>query len=153
MALAQNIEAIADTLWQAQQQHPFKAVPPVRDAISALGGDTLDNAYCVQQINMHRQIEAGARLVGRKIGLTSRAVQAQLGVDQPDFGMLFDHMAYGDGEEIPFALTQQPKVEAEIALVLEHDLPHERHTIADILRATASTCASRPASPATFSRR
>jgi 2-keto-4-pentenoate hydratase len=51
--------------------------------------------------------------------------------------MLFDHMAYGDGEEIPFALTQQPKVEAEIALVLAHDLPHERHTIADILRATA----------------
>jgi len=137
MAHAQTLDAIAGALWQAQRQHPFKAVPPVRDAIGALGGDTLDNAYRVQQINTQLQIEAGARLVGRKIGLTSRAVQAQLGVDQPDFGMLFDHMAYGDGEEIPFALTQQPKVEAEIALVLEHDLPHERHTIADILRATA----------------
>ncbi|HWT37480.1 MAG TPA: fumarylacetoacetate hydrolase family protein [Paraburkholderia sp.] len=137
MADSQTLQAIADALWQAQQQHPFNAVPPVRDAIGALGGDLPDNAYRVQQLNTQRQIEAGARLVGRKIGLTSRAVQTQLGVDQPDFGMLFDHMAYGDGEEIPFALTQQPKVEAEIALVLEHDLTHERHTVADILRATA----------------
>lgn len=137
MSNEKTLQAIADTLWKAQQERPFKAVPPVRDAIGALGGDTVDHAYRVQQINTQRQIDAGARVVGRKIGLTSRAVQAQLGVDQPDFGMLFDHMAYGDGEEIPFVLTQQPKVEAEIALVLEHDLLHERHTIADLLRATA----------------
>lgn len=137
MAHAQELQAIADALWRAQKETPFKAAPPVRDAIGTLDGDTIDNAYRVQQINTQRQIEAGARLVGRKIGLTSRAVQAQLGVDQPDFGMLFDHMAYGDGEAIPFALTQQPKVEAEIALVLEHDLLHERHTIAEMLRATA----------------
>jgi 2-keto-4-pentenoate hydratase len=137
MAASKTLLAIADALWQAQHQRPFKPVPPVRDAIGALGGDTLDNAYLVQQINTQRHIDGGARLVGRKIGLTSRAVQTQLGVDQPDFGMLFDHMAYGDGEEIPFALTQQPKVEAEIALVLERDLTHERHTVADLLRATA----------------
>lgn len=137
MSESQTLRTIADALWQAQQQRPFKAVPPVREAIGALGADTLANAYRVQQINTQRQVEAGARLVGRKIGLTSRAVQTQLGVDQPDFGMLFDHMAYSDGEEIPFAITQQAKVEAEIALVLEHDLPHERHTVADLLRATA----------------
>ena len=137
MAHEETLQSIADALWHAQREQPFKAVPPVRDALGALGGDIVDHAYRVQQINTRRQTEAGARLVGRKIGLTSRAVQAQLGVDQPDFGMLFDHMAYGDGETIPFALTQQPKVEAEIALVLEHDLPHERHTIADLLRATA----------------
>ncbi|CAB3806068.1 2-oxopent-4-enoate hydratase [Paraburkholderia ultramafica] len=140
MTTDQTLQAIADTLWRAQQQQPFTPftpVAPVRDAIGALNGNVLDNAYRVQRINTERQIEAGARLVGCKIGLTSRAVQAQLGVDQPDFGMLFDHMAYGDGQEIPFALTQQPRVEAEIALVLEHDLTHERHTIADVIGATA----------------
>lgn len=133
----QELQSIADALWQAQNQQPFAAVQPVREAIAALDGDALANAYRVQQINTQRQIDAGARLVGRKIGLTSVAVQKQLGVDQPDFGMLFDHMAYGDGEEIPFARTQQPKVEAEIALVLDRDLTHERHTITDILGATA----------------
>ncbi|MCP3728097.1 fumarylacetoacetate hydrolase family protein [Paraburkholderia sp. CNPSo 3272] len=132
----QTLQAIADALWNAQQQ-PFAPVPPVRDAIAAIDGNALENAYRVQSLNMKRQIASGARLVGRKIGLTSKAVQAQLGVDQPDFGMLFDHMAYGDGEEIPFAHTQQPKAEAEVALVLERDLLHERHTIADILGATA----------------
>ncbi|MGK8207837.1 2-keto-4-pentenoate hydratase [Burkholderia cenocepacia] len=131
------LQSIADALWQAQQRQPFDPVPPVRGAIAALDGDALANAYRVQQINTQRQIDAGARIVGRKIGLTSAAVQAQLGVDQPDFGMLFDHMAYGDGEVIPLAATHQPKVEAEIALVLEHDLPHPRHTLADLIGATA----------------
>nr|WP_242539684.1 fumarylacetoacetate hydrolase family protein [Trinickia mobilis] len=134
---SQTMHQLADALWQAQTGTPFVPVAPVRDAIAALDGDMLENAYRVQQINTSRHIEAGARIVGRKIGLTSKAVQTQLGVDQPDFGALFDWMACSDGQEIPFERTQQPKVEAEIALVLEHDLPHERHTVADILRATA----------------
>jgi 2-keto-4-pentenoate hydratase len=136
-AQSHALQALADTLWQAQHQHPFTAVAPIRDAISKLHGDALANAYRVQEINTQRHIDAGARLIGRKIGLTSIAVQAQLGVDQPDFGMLFDHMAFGDGEEIPFSHTQQPKVEAEIAFVLQRDLLHERHTIADIIDAVA----------------
>jgi 2-keto-4-pentenoate hydratase len=134
---SQALQAIADTLWQAQHQQPFAAVSPVRDEIGKLDGDALANAYRVQQINTQRHIDGGARLVGRKIGLTSVAVQAQLGVDQPDFGMLFDHMAFGDGEEIPFSNTQQPKVEAEIAFVLQRDLLHQRHTIADIIDGVA----------------
>ncbi len=135
--MLKSLETIADLLWNAQQEGLFSPVAPVRDDIAALEGDILDNAYRVQQFNTSRHIKAGARVVGRKIGLTSKTVQAQLGVDRPDFGTLFDHMAYCDGQEIPFALTQQPKVEAEIALVLEHDLLHERHTVADILNATA----------------
>jgi 2-keto-4-pentenoate hydratase len=64
-------------------------------------------------------------------------VQKQLGVDQPHFGMLFADMALCDGEEVAPGRVLQPKVEAEIALVLERSLPHEQNTLADILRATA----------------
>lgn len=110
---------------------------PIRGAIAKLGGDPLGAAYAVQRINTEHRLAEGRRLVGRKIGLTSQAVQAQLGVDQPDFGMLFDDMAVADGEEIAVSRTQQPKVEAEVALVLGHDLTRERHTIADLLDATA----------------
>lgn len=128
-------QRIANILWQAQQNGT--SVAPVRAAIAELGGDALEAAYAVQRLNTERKLASGRRLVGRKIGLTSKAVQAQLGVDQPDFGMLFDDMSIADGEEIAMSRTQQPKVEAEIALILAHDLPHERHTIADLIRATA----------------
>jgi len=133
----EEIRDIAGLLWTAEQQ----ALPcaPLRERILAAAGDSdpAACAYAVQQHNVRRRIEAGARVVGRKIGLTSGAVQKQLGVDSPDFGMLFADMAFGDGEEIPLARTLQPKVEAEIALVLERDLTHERHTFADIVSATA----------------
>jgi len=93
-------------------------------------------AYAVQEANTRAWLAEGRRLVGRKIGLTSLAVQAQLGVDQPDFGMLFADMAVGDGEPVALGRLIQPKVEAEVALVIGRDLTHERHTYADLIRAT-----------------
>jgi 2-keto-4-pentenoate hydratase len=75
------------------------------------------------------------RIVGCKIGLTARAVQAQLGVDQPDFGMLFDDMGYGDGEPVPLAILHQPKIEAEVAFVLGRDLTAEQPTQVDVINA------------------
>ncbi|WP_020653847.1 fumarylacetoacetate hydrolase family protein [Massilia niastensis] len=133
----QHIKQIADLLWEAEQHGAPCA--PLRERIldAAAGGDPVAAAYAVQQHNVRRRLDAGARAVGRKIGLTSVAVQQQLGVDSPDFGMLLADMAFGDGAEIPLARTLQPKVEAEIALVLERDLTHERHTFADIISATA----------------
>ena len=108
------------------------ACEPVRDLLAP--GDT-NAAYAVQTINTERALATGRRLVGRKIGLTSVAVQQQLGVNQPDYGMLFADMARGDAEDIVLADVLQPKVEAEIAFVLGADLPHAQLTVADLLRA------------------
>ena len=98
-------------------------------------GGTIEFAYLAQEVNTKRWLAEGRRLVGRKIGLTSLTVQRQLGVSQPDYGMLFADMAVPDGWDIPADKLIQPKVEAEIAFVLARDLDDERLTIADVLRA------------------
>jgi 2-keto-4-pentenoate hydratase len=91
---------------------------PVRDVI---GATDVKAAYAVQGAVTQRRLADGARIVGRKIGLTSAAVQAQLGVDTPDFGVLFDDMDVS-GQLAPTDRLLQPKAEAEIAFVLGADL-------------------------------
>ena len=93
--------------------------PPVRDLIGATDGEA---AYAVQRQQTQARVAAGARVVGHKIGLTSAAVQAQLGVDRPDFGVLFDDMQVAEGSPVSIDRLLQPKVEAEIAFVLGADL-------------------------------
>lgn len=107
---------------------------PVRELLPA---DDIDAAYGAQRLNTDAALAAGRRLSGRKIGLTAKTVQDQLGVDQPDYGALFADMERGDGEEIAVGAVLQPRAEAEIALILERDLALEQPTLADVIRATA----------------
>ncbi|WP_257251327.1 2-keto-4-pentenoate hydratase [Burkholderia cepacia] len=132
-----KILSMAARLREAQASR--RTIAPLRETCPE-GDATL--AYAIQQINNDLRAANGERVVGRKIGLTSPAVQKQLGVDQPDFGALFASMAYGDSQPMPLASLIQPKVEAEIALVLERDLTAEKHTFADLISATACAVAA-----------
>ncbi len=124
------IAAAADRLWHAQTT----ATPcaPVRELI---GADDVAAAYAVQEHNARRWLAQGRRPVGRKIGLTARSVQRQLGVDEPDYGLLFADMAVCDGADVPTRTLIQPKVEGEVAFCLKRDLTHPQLTMTDILGA------------------
>ena len=125
------IQAAAERLHQARMTSI--TCMPVRDLI---GADNIDAAYAVQALGTARAVSEGRQIVGRKIGLTAESVQRQLGVNQPDFGTLLGDMAIGDGEEIAWTRVLQPKVEGEVALVLERDVTADMPTIADLVRAT-----------------
>lgn len=112
-----SVELAADRLESAARSRT--TCSPIADLIS---GTDIGLAYQVQQRVTARRIARGAHLVGRKIGLTSAAVQRQIGVDRPDFGVLFDDMRFSDGELIPYSRLLQPKVEAELAFVLGRNL-------------------------------
>lgn len=125
-----TIERAAGLLRDAESSGEF--IAPLREQFAGLDES---QAYAVQRVNIDRRVAAGRRVVGYKIGLTSPAVQRQLGVDQPDCGTLLDDMEYLQGVAIPAARLQQPKVEAEIAFVLARDLDHDNPTLVDVIRA------------------
>jgi len=129
-SLDKTIKSVADKLFEAERTGT--PIPPVRELLPE---NDLDAAYRVQDANTERALAAERRLVGRKIGLTAVAVQKQLGVDQPDYGMLFADMCLADGEEVRRGRLIAPRVEAEVAFVLGHDLAHEQPTIADAMHA------------------
>lgn len=97
-----------------------RTAAPIASVRLALGDD-LDAAYRVQSLLVD-VLATGAQRTGRKIGLTSTAVQRQLGVDQPDFGVLLDTMSVPNGGRIDASRYIAPRVEAEVAFVLAHDI-------------------------------
>jgi len=131
-ALAGRVQQAADRLVAAERAG--RPGEPIRDLI---GHTDITAAYAVQQQIMQAKLRAGSTLIGRKIGLTSAAVQQQVGVDQPDFGVLFDHMLYHDGGSIPIEKLLQPRAEAEIAFVLAEDLDDPELPRESLLRAVA----------------
>ncbi|WP_456280656.1 2-keto-4-pentenoate hydratase [Cupriavidus sp. JZ107] len=126
----QQREEAARALYHAMDSG--KPIAPLRDSYPDINDE---DAYAIQAINTDRRIASGRRVIGRKIGLTSVVVQRQLGVDQPDFGALFDDMSFGDAEPIPLSILHQPKVEAEIGFVLGRDLDMDRPTHQEVLQA------------------
>lgn len=112
---------------------------PIRDII---GETDIEKAYAVQEVNTNLRMNDGARIIGSKIGLTAPVVQQQLGVSQPDFGMLWSDREVVNGGEISIQAVMQPKVEAELAFVLNKDLSSEKLTSIDIISAIDYALAS-----------
>lgn len=125
------VERAADLIWEADRTRT--PIAPVREL---LGTSTdLDVGYAVQQVNYERSLAAGRRVSGRKIGVTSKAVQQQIGVDQPDFGTLYTDTEFGDGVDIPASRMIQPRAEGEVALVIGRELDSAPHGFVEVVRA------------------
>ena len=126
------IETQALKLREAHRQ--ARPIPPLRADIPGAG---IADAYAIQAENTGHWLKAGRALVGAKIGLTAKAVQRQLGVEQPDFGALFADMSVLDGDEIDAGRLIQPKVEAEVAFVLSRTPNVDRLTAAELIGSIA----------------
>ncbi|WP_316013155.1 2-oxo-hepta-3-ene-1,7-dioic acid hydratase [Roseobacter sp. HKCCA0434] len=104
-------------------------------------GMTLDDAYAVQTAQMARKLKAGHEVIGWKIGLTSKVMQDALGIDTPDSGVLYDDMLFRSGDTVPAGRFIQPRVEAEIAFVMNGPLDGDV-TREDVLAATEAVAPS-----------
>lgn len=125
------IQQAADALWDADQRRT--PIAPIREL---LGTSTdVDVGYAVQAINYERSLALGRKVSGRKIGVTSKAVQQQIGVDQPDYGTLYVDTEYGDGVDIPAERLIQPRAEGEVALVVGRALDDAPHSFGQVMRA------------------
>lgn len=131
-----TIEQLGDKLYEALVNRQ-----PIAPLSSAHPDMTIEDAYHVQQRMIARRLEKGERVIGKKIGVTSKAVMNMLGVNQPDFGYLLDGMVYNEGQSVEFDSLIQPKAEGEIAFLLKKDLQGPGVTAADVLAATEGVMA------------
>ena len=140
VSLAGSLDEVAAAQARLAQAR-LSGVPcaPVRDLIAA--GDVAA-AYAVQAGWVASRLAAGARVTGRKIGLTNPVVQQQLGVDSPDFGVLLEEMNVADGGTVDVATLLQPRIEAEVAFVLGADLDRPDIGVDAVAAATASVSAA-----------
>lgn len=127
------IQRCAAALREAEET--VKPIAPLKAAYPQL---TQEAAYQIQLANVQLRTAAGARIIGKKVGLTSRAMQQFLGVSEPDFGHLLDDMLFDQDTPVQVGRLLQPKVESEIAFVMGETLTGPGVTIADVLRTTAA---------------
>ncbi len=128
---AGDIRRYGDELFDALVAR--RAVAPLTERVADI---TIEDAYAIQLRMNQRRIGAGDRVVGKKIGVTSKAVQNMLKVYQPDFGQLLSSMVCSEGEAIDTDRLIAPRAEAEVAFILKRDLNGPGITAADVLRAT-----------------
>lgn len=124
------LDGLAEELYRAWRAR--SAIAPLRDR----GELTLADAYQIQRGFIRRRVDAGERIIGKKIGVTSKAVQDMLSVDQPDFGQLLSGMVRADGGTIDISEMIAPRAEAELAFKLSRDLSGPGVTAADVIAAT-----------------
>lgn len=126
-----TIEAIADELVEAASSRV-----PVPLLTARHPGMTVEDSYAVQRLWRSRNEAAGRRVVGHKIGLTSKAMQAATGITEPDYGIIFDDMVFETGTVLDWGSYANPRVEVELAFRLKHDLHGPGCTMFDVLAAT-----------------
>ncbi|GAA4785798.1 2-oxo-hept-4-ene-1,7-dioate hydratase [Microbacterium gilvum] len=128
---AETIAALAAELAEAERTRT-----PIRRITARHPEATVDDAYAIQGIWRDGRVAAGRRLVGRKIGLTSRAMQEATGIAEPDYGVMFDDTVWESGAVIPYGAFSNVRIEVELAFVLAEPLEGPHCTLFDVLRAT-----------------
>jgi len=128
---ASTLQRYGDELYQALVHRE-----PVAPLTEREPGITIDDAYQIQLRMIQHRLDAGERVVGKKIGVTSKVVMDMLGVNQPDFGHLLSGMAYDESQPISVGRLIAPRAEAEVAFILARNLEGPGVTAADVLRAT-----------------
>ncbi|MDY0241613.1 MAG: fumarylacetoacetate hydrolase family protein [Rhodospirillaceae bacterium] len=127
------IHHCAELLRKAEKNHSV-----IVDPLVMIYPDiTIEDAYRIQMVNVKARQHEGARVIGYKIGITSKEAQKVMGVSEPDFGHLFDDMLFEQEQSIPLSPVTRPKIEAEIALIMGKSLSGPGVTMADVLNAAA----------------
>jgi 2-keto-4-pentenoate hydratase len=128
---AEEREAAARALAEAERE--AAPIAPLREQWPGLD---VEDAYAIQQRNVEECLAGGAEIRGHKVGLSSRAMQEMMGVDEPDFGHLLGDMFVFEGDVIETQGLCTPRVEVEVAFVLGRALPGRACHVGDVLRAT-----------------
>lgn len=127
----EQLSEAADALFRAQETRT-----PIEPLTDTYAGVDVTAAYEIQLRNIRRRLEAGDRVLGHKVGLSAKAMQQMLGVDEPDYGHLLESMFFFEADVVPLERFLQPRVEIEVAFVLGRPLQGPGVTVADVLRAT-----------------
>jgi len=133
MLSVQTRDELAADLAEAERSRV--PIAPLTDRNPTI--DVVD-AYEIQLINIHQRVAEGARVVGHKVGLSSKAMQQMMGVDEPDYGHLLDEMQAFEDTPVKAGSYLYPRVEVEVGFVLAEDLPGAECTEDDVLAATAA---------------